>query len=175
MKIIKQYSDLILYYYERSHDYRGFFQKTFNFEHFKSLDFSLKEQYFSVSKKGVLRGFHFQTPPYECDKIIFCLKGKVLDVVIDLRKKSKTYLKCFSFVLSEKKAEILFIPKGFGHSFLGINNENLLVYNTDKVYSRTHDKGILWNSVNFSWPEKKPKISKRDSSFINLNEFLSPF
>lgn len=175
MKIIKQYSDLILYSYERSHDQRGFFQKTFSSEHLQRLKFSLREQYFSVSKKGVLRGFHFQTPPYECDKIIFCLKGEVLDVVIDLRKKSKTYLKCFSFMLSEKKAEILFIPKGFGHSFLGINNENLLVYNTDKVYSEVHDKGILWKSVDFNWPEKNPNVSERDKSFINLNDFSSPF
>lgn len=175
MKIKKKKSDLILYSYIRNFDERGFFQKTFNNEHFRNIEFKLKEQYFSMSKKGVLRGFHFQTPPYECDKIVFCIKGSVLDVVIDLRKKSKTFLKCFSFSLSEEKPEILYIPKGYGHSFFGIKDENILVYNTDKVYSKSHDTGILWKSVDFKWPVKNPKVSSRDKSFKSLKDFTSPF
>ena len=125
--------------------------------------------------KGTIRGLHFQNPPYECAKLIFCLKGRVMDVVIDLRKKSNTFLKCFNYELSAEKSEILYIPSGFGHAFLGLDETNILLYNIDQVYSKENDTGILWNSSNFVWPINNPKISDRDNSFIQLKNFISPF
>jgi dTDP-4-dehydrorhamnose 3,5-epimerase len=175
MKVIKENSGLILYSYPKILDERGFFQKTFNDNDLKKLNFSLKEQYFSLSHKNVVRGFHFQNPPFESSKLILCIKGKVLDVVIDLRKNSDTFLKCFKYELSEKKSEMLFIPVGFGHAFLGLESENILLYNIDQVYSKENDSGILWDSSSFKWPVKNPKISQRDKSFVNLKNFKSPF
>ncbi len=175
MKILNENSGVILYSYPKITDNRGFFQKTFNDSDLKKLKFNLKEQYFSLSHKNVIRGFHFQNPPYECAKLIFCLKGRVMDVVIDLRKKSNTFLKCFNYELSAEKSEILYIPSGFGHAFLGLDETNILLYNIDQVYSKENDTGILWNSSNFVWPINNPKISDRDNSFIQLKNFISPF
>ena len=175
MQIVSKNSDVVLYRYPKIIDKRGFFQKTFNKDALNNLGFDLKEQYFSMSHKNVLRGFHFQTPPMECAKLIVCIKGEVLDVLVDLRKKSSTYLKCFEFQLCEKKTEILYIPVGFGHAFLGKTDENILLYNINQVYSSKNDNGILWNSTNFKWPIDQPKISNRDKGFEKLEDFKSPF
>ena len=163
---------LLIVKQKNNSDNRGNLRETFNN---KILRRKFVFDYCTTSKKDVLRGFHFQTPPMECAKLIVCMKGEVLDVLVDLRKKSSTYLKCFEFQLCEKKSEILYIPVGFGHAFLGKTDENILLYNINQVYSSKNDNGILWNSTNFKWPIDKPKISNRDKGFEKLEDFKSPF
>jgi dTDP-4-dehydrorhamnose 3,5-epimerase len=150
-------------------DERGYFIKIFQG------NFSLKEEYFSSSKKNVLRGMHFQLPPYAVNKIVYCIQGEVLDVILDLRKNSKTYKQYFTNILSKKNNNILFVPKGFAHGFLSLKNNSILIYKTDNIYHPKFDVGISWDSFGFKWPIKKPLISERDQNFSSLKNFKSPF
>lgn len=160
-------------------DSRGSFTKIYNDEIFKAqgINCSFKEQYYSLSKPGVLRGMHFQLPPQDHGKLVTCLMGQVLDVVIDLRKGSKTYKQTASFILSEENRCCVFLPKGFAHGFY-VNgpSEAVLLYNTETVYNGALDSGILWSSLDFSWPfEGSPIISQRDASLPDLDKFQNPF
>jgi dTDP-4-dehydrorhamnose 3,5-epimerase len=158
-------------------DNRGKFVKIFNELKFKkfNLNFTFTEQYYSISKPNVLRGFHFQVPPYDHAKLIYCISGEVLDVILDLRVGSPTYGKYHSIKLSEKKANIIYIGKGIAHAFTTYKKTSTLIYNLTSVYNPKHDKGVLWNSVGFKWPNPKPIISKRDRSLIRFKDFKSPF
>lgn len=159
-------------------DKRGFFVKTFNSDEYLThgIEFSFKEEFYSVSKKNVLRGMHFQTPPFEHKKLIFCLKGSVIDVVLDLRRKSSSHGMFNSIVLSEENKYVLFVPIGYAHGFLSMEDDTLLVYKTSSVYSHEHDKGILWNSFGYSWPYDEPIISDRDMNHPPFcKRWQSPF
>ena len=156
-----------------SKDKRGFFCKIFNSK--KLPNFSIKEIYISTSKKNCFRGFHFQIPPFAVDKIVTCSNGEVLDLVLDLRKKSKNFGKLSSFKLDSINKS-LFIPKGFAHGFISLSKNSELVYLTTNNYSKKHDKGIHFKSVRFSWNEfKNLKFSDRDNAFPPLLNFRSPF
>lgn len=173
MEIKEVFSDLYEinpYIYK---DYRGEFIKTLNSEEFKKygLSFDFKEEYYSISKKNVLRGLHFQLPPYDHDKLVYCIKGKVLDVVLDLRKKSINFGKVFSIELDEYKKNMLYIPKGFAHGFYTLEENSIMVYKTTTVYNKDYDSGILWNSIEFKWPCVNPIVSERDRSFENFLSF----
>lgn len=160
-------------------DPRGSFTKIYNEEEYKNLgiDCTFKEQYYSISKAGVLRGMHFQLPPMDHGKLVTCLVGQVLDVVIDLRKNSTTFKSTASFILNDTNRCCIFVPRGFAHGFYVMGQQDaLLLYNTETVYSPTLDSGILWSSIDFPWPlENKPIISKKDESLLPLNLFNSPF
>jgi dTDP-4-dehydrorhamnose 3,5-epimerase len=158
-------------------DLRGDFVKTFHAEEFKfnNLNHKFNEEFYSVSKKNVLRGFHFQTPPMDCSKIVYCTSGQVLDVILDIRQGSQTYGKVISIDLSAFKANSLYISSGLAHAFLVISDSATMVYKTSNVYSAPNDLGILWNSVNFKWPIKSPILSERDKLFPMLSEYISPF
>ena len=158
-------------------DTRGVFIKIFHAPEFKKLglDTDFKEEYYSVSKKGVLRGLHFQDPPAALSKLVFCVEGDILDAVVDLRKKSKTYGKAFIIKLSTRKANMLYIPEGCAHGFYALSKKVVMLYKTSAVYSPEHDTGILWNSAGIKWPGAKPLISQRDASFPSLRDFKSPF
>lgn len=158
-----------------SFDARGKFVKNFHFEKFlKTKKLYFKEQFHTTSKKNVIRGIHFQTPPFDHYKLVSCLKGKILDVVIDLRKKSNTYKQILCIELSESNHLSLLIPNGFGHGFLSLT-ESLVYYNTTTPHSPKHDSGILWSSIDFDWPIKKPIISRRDKKFSTIDKFRNPF
>lgn len=159
----------------RHHDDRGVFTKVFHADEFKKmgLQTEFKEQYFSSSKKGVLRGLHYQRPPMDHSKLVYCTEGCVFDVVVDLRKSEATFGKFFSLKLDASKANILFIPKGLAHGFMVESPSATLVYNVSRVYSPEHDSGILWSSLGISWPEKDPIISQRDRSFSPFSDFDS--
>ncbi len=177
MKIIKTNLDglfIIENFYQE--DNRGSFIKVFNYDLCAQygIDFIPKEIYYSISKKDVIRGMHFQIPPYDHTKLVFVVKGKVLDVVVDLRKKSSTFGKVFSIILVEKK-NALYIPSGFAHGFRSLEEYTIVVYNQTSCYSKEHDMGILWNSIDFDWGVENPIISDRDSNFISFNKFNSPF
>ena len=158
-------------------DSRGTFVKTFHSIKFK--DFGLKtlfkEQYYSISKKNVLRGLHFQMPPYDHAKLVYCVYGEVLDVALDLRVGSPSYGKYLSIKLSPKKGNMIYIPNGFAHGFCNLKNNSILVYNTTTVYNPKKDTGLHWDTAGISWPVKKPVLSKRDLLLPNFKDFKSPF
>ena len=158
-------------------DHRGSFIKTFHFDVFKTLNLEVewREEYFSISHRNVLRGMHFQTPPHDHDKIVTCIEGKVLDVVIDLRKKSLTYNSIFSLELSSENKTILLIPKGCAHGFLSLADNSIMYYKVSKVYNAESDYGIHWDSIGFNWPVESPIVSERDKKHPSLNEYFSPF
>jgi dTDP-4-dehydrorhamnose 3,5-epimerase len=158
-------------------DNRGKFIKTFNKLDFKKKNLNLifTESYYTVTKPNVVRGFHFQIPPHDHAKLIYCTSGEVIDVVLDLRIKSITYGKHFSIKLSEKKANMIYIGKGIAHGFATFKKTSTLVYNLTSIYNPHYDKGIHWNSAGVRWPNLKPIISKRDKSFPKFKDFISPF
>jgi len=160
-------------------DDRGLFVKTFNKRLFQelNLDFEIRESYFSISKKNVIRGMHFQLPPYEHEKLVFVPKGSILDVIVDLRKNSSTYKKYISVELSEGNKRSIFIPKGFAHGFKSMDDNTITVYNVTSEYNPKADNGILYNSFGFDWQIKDPTVSQRDAGFIELNNFCvdNPF
>lgn len=152
-------------------DERGFFTKTFNSEKFKenNIDFITKEFFYSISNKNVIRGMHFQTYPYECAKLVFVSSGKILDVVLDIREKSNTYGKYFKIELSYENNTSIFIPKGFAHGFLALEDNSIVNYLQSQIYSSEHDSGIKYDSFGFDWNVKSPIISKKD---LILNNFI---
>lgn len=157
-------------------DIRGKFIKTYHEADFVNLnlDLEVKEEYYSTSYCGVLRGLHFQIPPAEHEKLVYCSYGKVLDVIVDLRKGS-SYGKYMMLELSADKGNMLYIPKGMAHGFYTISDIAVMMYKVSSVYSPEHDSGIAWNSVRIPWPNNNPIISERDKSFQKLSEFTSPF
>jgi len=158
-------------------DERGRFIKIYNANEFDKLgiNFSTRETYYSVSNKDVIRGMHFQAPPYEHDKIVHVLKGEIIDVIVDIRKGSPNYKKCISIHLSATKPKSIYIPIGFAHGFKCLENDTIMLYNVSSVYNRDCDAGILWNSIDYDWNISNPIVNSRDSSFCGLDEFESPF
>jgi len=158
-------------------DNRGSFQKLFNFEFFNQnqLDIDFKEFYFSVSQKNVIRGMHFQLPPFEHTKLVYVSKGKILDVVVDLRKTSNTYLQYFSVELNNSDAQYVYIPKGFAHGFLSLEDGTIVNYAQTSCYSKESDCGIAYNSFEFDWGVENPIVSDRDSTFESLKNFQIAF
>ena len=139
-------------------------------EIFKQSEFSssgipspfIQENY-SYSHKGVLRGLHFQSKNSQ-GKYVSVLKGKILDVAVDLRKNSKTFLKHFKIILSEKNCTSVYIPPGFAHGFLGMEKENLVMYGCTKYRNKKSECGIMWNdpTIHIKWPINKPILSAKD-------------
>ena len=158
-------------------DERGRFIKIFHRDFYieNKLEHKYSEEYYSISRRGVLRGLHFQIPPNEHTKLVYCVEGCVFDAVVDLRKNSPTYEKYETFELIAEKANMLYIPQGLAHGFYVLSEQATMVYKVSTVYSTENDTGILWNSVGIPWPDKNPIISKRDSKFIEFDKFKSPF
>lgn len=158
-------------------DDRGFFVKTLHKDLYKEygLHYDFIEEYYSSSKKGVLRGMHFQLPPHHHAKLVYCISGQVMDVVIDLRKKSPTYGQHAVFDLNSETANIIYMPPGLAHGFYTLSDDAMLIYKVTTVYAPEHDSGIRWDSADIPWPNKKPLLSPRDEGFKTLEEFNSPF
>jgi dTDP-4-dehydrorhamnose 3,5-epimerase len=158
-------------------DLRGIFVKTFHADLFQSLGipFAPCEEFYSISAKGVVRGMHFQLPPKAHSKLVYCVAGRVLDVVIDLRANSPSFQQVFSRELTAASPELLFIPMGFAHGFLALEDRSIMVYQTDQVHIPELDTGIAWNSFGFSWPVRDPVVSDRDQRFPTLKGFSTPF
>jgi dTDP-4-dehydrorhamnose 3,5-epimerase len=157
-------------------DDRGQFVKTFHSEYFESnnLETNFVEQYYSISKKGVLRGMHFQKPPHEHAKVVYCTAGTILDVALDLRIGSPMYGKHISLELSANSGNMLYLPSGVAHGFYALSEATVL-YNVSSVYSPESDAGVMWNSFDMNWPNKSPDLSDRDTTFPTLEDFQSPF
>ena len=158
-------------------DKRGTFSKIYSEELFKKKRINpiFQECYYSISYKNIVRGMHFQIPPYEEDKLIFVTAGEILDVVLDIRKNSPKYKKSFNITLNHENKKSIYAPKGLAHGFLTLSDFATVVYLTTANYSKSHDKGIKWNSFGFDWGVNNPIISERDMSFKPLSEFKTPF
>ena len=135
---------------------------------------SIHEQYITTSCPDVVRGMHFQVPPFEHHKIVTCITGSALDVVLDLRSRSSTFLKYESVKLLPCGPSII-IPPGFAHGFLALEADTRLLYNVSSPYSPIHDKGVHFASFGFTWPVQSPIISDRDRALPPVDTFQSPF
>lgn len=158
-------------------DERGYFVKTFHQDIFREseLETHFAEEYYSLSHKGVLRGLHFQLPLADHVKMVYCVAGRVIDAVVDLRVGSSTYGQYEIFEMSSERANMVYIPRGLAHGFYVLSDNALMLYKVTSIYSPEHDAGILWNSAGIQWPDINPIISKRDSDFPSLSNFISPF
>ena len=158
-------------------DERGGFQKLYNYDFFKEngLDCKFKEFYYSVNKANVVRGMHFQTPPFDHTKVVYVSKGRIKDVVVDIRKKSATYGKCFSIELDDQKGQYLYIPKGFAHGFVSLEEGSIVNYAQTTCYSKEHDCGIDAMSIGFDWEVENPIRSGRDMTFVTIRDYTTPF
>lgn len=149
-------------------DKRGYFIRDFCKKELKKIKFDIKQVNISYNrKKYTLRGFHYQKKPYEEDKIITCLSGKILNVSIDIRKKSKTYLGVFKKILSDKNHQSLYIPIGFANAYLTLKPKTKILYYMSQYYKQKNAHGIRYNdpAFNIRWPFKSKVISNRDKSF----------
>lgn len=158
-------------------DDRGRFVKPWHIDEFKTcgLYFDVLEEYYSISKKEVIRGMHFQTPPKATKKLVTCLDGAVWDVVIDLRKSSPTYQQHIGIELSAKKGNMLYIPEGFAHGFCVLSQEATMLYLCSEMHAPENDAGIHWNSAGIKWPATLPVVSAKDDQLTPLNQFDNPF
>jgi len=153
-------------------DERGTLQKPFYGKNLKNLINPIKEVIFVNSKINVIRGMHFQKHPFEMSKLITCLKGKIIDVFIDLRKDSETFGEFESFELSEENNYSLLIPNGFAHGYAVYSNEASVIYLQSNDYSHQHECGINPLSFGFDWNIENPIISVKDQ---NLKDYINFF
>lgn len=162
---------------ENHEDNRGSFQKLFNYDFFTEhgLATEFKEFYYSLNRKNVVRGMHCQTPPAEHVKLVYVSYGRIMDVVVDLRKGSATYGKCFTIELDDEKGKYLYIPKGLAHGFVSLEDNTIVNYAQTSCYDREHDCGIDSMSVGIDWGVDEPIRSGRDLTFPVLEDFNSPF
>ena len=170
-KLVKKYECGIIRFKIPFHaDNRGYFSKLYNHIYLKNIgiDFIPIEHFHSISNKNVLRGLHFQVNNSAHNKIIHCINGSILDVCVDVRHESKFYNQPISFELDKNSNEAIFIPKGFAHGFLSLEDNTLLQYLSDKTHYPQDDKGALWKSIKFNWPIENPILSSRDSSHPDI-------
>ena len=169
--IIKKtkFKDLLIVKQKNNSDKRGSLRETFND---KILKKKFIFEYCTISKKNVFRGFHFQTKNMQ-SKYVNVIKGKILDIVIDLRKNSKTFGKVYNIILSKKNALGLFIPAGFAHGYYSFDKENIIYYKLDNYYAPKFESGIIYNDpdIKFNLPSKKIKLSEKDKNLMTFKEF----
>ena len=162
-------------------DTRGYFLESYNQKRFEEVigETSFVQDNESKSSKGVLRGLHFQKPPFEQAKLVRCIEGEVLDVAVDIRKKSKTYGQHVVVLLSGANKRQLFVPRGFAHGFLVLSESATFAYKVDNTYAPEFDAGIRWNDkeLNIQWGIENSDVlvSDKDSKLPFFSEFGSPF
>jgi len=156
-------------------DTRGVFVKTFHAGEFacKGLSVDFRESFFSISRKDVIRGMHFQSPPFDHDKLVFVIGGEVLDVLLNIQVGSPHCGEFSSFILSETNRLSLYIPKGYAHGFRVLSETATMVYLTTREHAPEHDAGIRWDSFGFDWGISQPIVSGRDETFPTFSDFLN--
>ena len=170
MKIIKtRFKDLLLFNSKNFYDSRGYFREVLIEKIVKK---RFKFTVVSKSKKNVVRGLHMQRK-FQQGKYISVVKGKILDVVVDCRKKSKTFGKYFKVIISEKNSKSIYVPPGFIHGFVGLEKENIVIYSCTEYRNKESEIGVMWNDkdLNINWNVKKPILSQKDKNGLNLNYF----
>lgn len=161
-------------------DNRGFFMRTFDESIFKEKDISrtwVQENHSRSETKGIIRGLHFQLPPYSETKMVRCIKGAVLDVFVDLRADSDTFGQWDSIELSEENKKMVLIPRGFAHGFCTLTDISEVLYKVDNYYAPTAELGLLWNDqqINIDWPKIKPILSEKDKKNLSFRDFLTRY
>lgn len=158
-------------------DERGSFVKTYldSVVRDRGLRTDWKEEYYTSSALNVIRGMHLQVPPAHHAKMVVCVAGSVLDVVLDLRRGSPSEGQSLSFELSHDNGVGLYIPSGCAHGFLSLEDVSTMYYKVTSVHSPQHDVGLAWDSFGFDWGVDDPVISARDRKHPGLEEFDSPF
>ena len=160
-------------------DDRGYFFESWSKKSFTEvgLDLDFVQDNQSLSSKGVLRGLHFQNPPYAQGKLVRVIKGAVLDVAVDIRKDSPTYGQYFSLELSEENKIIVWIPPGFAHGFVTLEDSTIFTYKCTEVYNKESEGALLWNDkdLNINWKVNAPLVSKKDLAADNFKNFVSEF
>lgn len=162
-------------------DERGFFIETYNEKSFKAhgIDETFVQDNLSYSQKGVLRGMHAQAGENAQGKLVRVLRGRVLDVAVDIRRGSETYGQSFSIILDEYQAKSLWIPPGFLHGFLALENDTIFTYKVTGFYDRSGEVGVRWNDpdLNIDWPirEEELIVSEKDRQLPLLSDMANPF
>jgi dTDP-4-dehydrorhamnose 3,5-epimerase len=159
----------------KSFDERGSFVKIFDRISKQRFAFDIKETFFSRSLRGVLRGMHFQLPPRCQRKLVTCIEGEVIDVLVDLRISRGRYGEVTYYTLTDKTSDTLYIPEGFAHGFMSLSERATLLYQCSEDYSSDHDTGIHWQSVGINWPFEPIEVSSRDQKFKDFKDLKSPF
>ena len=181
MEIIKtKIQDLLIVKPDVYEDERGYFFESFSKEKFKALglDLDFVQDNESKSQKNVLRGLHFQKPPYAQGKLVRVVKGAVLDVAVDLRAGSETYGQWEAVELSEENKLMYWIPPGFAHGFLTLRDETVFTYKCTNVYNRESEGSLLWNDtdLNIDWGATSNLIlSEKDQNAPIFKQFNTPF
>ena len=162
-------------------DDRGYFLESYNKKEFEKAigEISFVQDNESKSSKGVLRGLHFQKPPYTQAKLVRCIEGKVLDVAVDIREGSETFGQHVTVELTGENKKQVFIPRGFAHGFLVLSESAIFAYKVDNSYAPTHDAGIRWDDslLNIQWgvSESEVLVSEKDAKLPFFLEFETPF
>ena len=162
-------------------DDRGYFLESYKKKEFEKAigEISFVQDNESKSSKGVLRGLHFQKPPYAQAKLVRCIEGKVLDVAVDIREGSETFGQHVTIELTGENKKQVFIPRGFAHGFLVLSESAIFAYKVDNSYAPTHDVGIRWDDslLNIQWgvSESEVLVSEKDAKLPFFSEFETPF
>ncbi|HHX66868.1 MAG TPA: dTDP-4-keto-6-deoxy-D-glucose epimerase [Gallicola sp.] len=158
----------------RFNDLRGSLIKPYSKSFFKGyenkINLDIKETWFTKSHKNVIRGMHLQVGEFACEKIVSVIQGKLLDVILDIRKTSKTYGKVFEIELNEDEPKAIYIPVGCAHGYKVLEDNTMTMYMATEINVPKCDVGIRWNSFNYDWKIEKPIISEKD---LNLPLFNS--
>ena len=160
-------------------DARGYFFESYNEADFKEHGINVKfiQDNQSLSNTGVLRGLHFQTPPYDQGKLVRVIKGAVLDVAVDIRKNSPTYGEHIAIELSAENKTMFYIPPGFAHGFLTLQDNTIFSYKCTNLYNKASEGTVLWNdtNLNINWNISNPLLSEKDLVGTKFKDFTSPF
>jgi dTDP-4-dehydrorhamnose 3,5-epimerase len=180
MKLITtNIKDLVLIQPDVFPDPRGYFFESFQKEKFLALGIHAEfvQDNESMSGKGVLRGLHFQKPPFAQGKLVRVVSGSVLDVAVDLRKASKTYGKWASSVLSAENKLMMWVPEGFAHGFVVLEDNTIFQYKCTNYYNKDSESGIIWNDpdLKIDWGIKNPMVSEKDLMGGLFRDLISPF
>lgn len=158
-------------------DQRGMFVKPYHKATLDKLGLvsEFQESFYSTNQRGVIRGMHFQLPPHEHAKVVYCTSGRLIDVILDIRKGSPTYGKTASIELSGDNYKAVYMPVGVAHGFAVTEDNTCMVYLTSTMHAPSADAGIHMHSFGYEWPTKEPITSARDLEFQHLKDFDSPF
>ncbi len=161
-------------------DHRGFFMRTFDMNEFNKYGLNniwVQENHSRSTQKGIIRGLHFQLPPFAETKLVRCITGAVRDVFVDLRKDSPTFGQWDSIELSAENKKVIFIPRGFAHGFCTLTEESEVFYKVDNFYSKENERGLLWNDpeIGIDWPVNDPVLSEKDKKNMTLAQFVERY
>jgi len=161
-------------------DNRGFFMRTFDINEFTKYGINkvwVQENHSRSTQKGIIRGLHFQLPPFTETKLVRCINGAVLDVFVDLRKDSETFGNWDSVELSADNKKMVLIPRGFAHGFLTLSETSEVIYKVDNFYSREFERGIIWNDkkIDIKWPVGNPILSDKDKNNMTFDDFITEY